>query len=195
MISKSMAGDLENCNKEVPLQDENEEIVVVGSDVCSLYPSLDTVSSAAIARHAVQTSPVEIKDINYEAALVYFLLQGGEGYLRKAGLGNRIPLWLGKRKDLLRITGKSALNLDMWKFRNVGLTSVEKKVIASLVIESAVVTIMMTHVYKFSDKYYLQDNGGPIGLNSTCSLSSVVMCWWDKMWVRLLQKLLVKVLL
>ena len=64
-----------------------------------------------------------------------------------------------------------------------------------MVVECAIITVMTTHVYTFAGKYYLQENGGPIGLNSTASLSSIVMCWWDKMWMRLLQRLFVKVLL
>ena len=31
----------------------------------------------------------------------------------------------------------------------------------------------------FGEKYYLQEEGGPIGLRSTCSIARLVMMWWD----------------
>jgi len=71
----------------------------------------------------------------------------------------------------------------------------EEKLIASMVVECSIVTIMSTHVYSFNGKHYLQSNGGPIGLNSTASLASIIMCWWDRMWIRLLNKLTIKCLL
>ena len=192
---KSQAKSLINLTPNYQLQDTDEEMVIVGSDVCSLYPSLDIVLSAAIARKAVQESQIKIKDVNYQAALVYLLLQGGEDYLRRSGLARRIPVWSGKRRDLLKITGSAAFELKKWKFSHIPMTEKEERLITSMVVECAVVTIMSTHVYTFNGKHYLQTNGGPIGLNSTASLASVIMCWWDRMWIRLLNKLAIKCLL
>ena len=56
--------ELVNESKQMQLQDTSEDIVIVGSDVCSLY----------------------------EAALVYLLLVSGKEYLRKSGLEKRIPV-------------------------------------------------------------------------------------------------------
>ena len=74
-----------------------------------------------------------------------------------------------------KLTGNSALDLSKWKFNKSTLTELEKKLIVSMVVECAILTVMTNHVYTFAGKYYLQDNGGPIGLNSTASLSSIVM--------------------
>ena len=47
------------------------------------------------------------------------------------------------------------------------------------VMRTAVLTIFKTHTYHFGEKYYLQEEGGPIGLRSTCSIARLVMLWWD----------------
>ena len=134
---KSQAGNLENLSPSQELQDNDHDLIIVGSDVCSLYPSLDKISSAAIAREAVMNSEVKIEDVNFQAALVYILPCGGENYLKRAGLGKRIPKWTGKRGDLLKITGSSALELDRWRFMT-NLTEREEKIITSMVIECTI---------------------------------------------------------
>ena len=47
---------------------------------------------------------------------------------------------------------------------------------------------MTSHIYQFCGRYYLQQNGGPIGLTSTASLASLVMKIWDCMWIKLLDR-------
>ena len=39
-----------------------------------------------------------------------------------------------------------------------------------------------THLYNFNGKSYKQQEGGPIGLRSTCALAKVVMGRWDIKW-------------
>ena len=56
-------------SQERDIQANDEDIVIIGSNVFSLYPSLNATNSAAIAWHAVQTSELEIQDVNYEAAM------------------------------------------------------------------------------------------------------------------------------
>ena len=46
---------------------------------------------------------------------------------------------------------------------------------------------MATHVYKFDNKFFLQRQGGPIGLCSTASLAALIMKIWDVCWVKLLR--------
>ena len=47
-------------------------------------------------------------------------------------------------------------------------------------MHTAVMTLFKTHCYTFGGKYYLQKQGGPIGLRSTCCIARLVMIWWDK---------------
>ena len=43
---------------------------------------------------------------------------------------------------------------------------------------------MSTHVYTFGGKFYLQKDGGPIGLTSTACLAALVMKLLDMAWVK-----------
>ena len=66
--------------------------------------------------------------------------------------------------------------------------NVEKRRIVATVLEIAVTVIMSSHVYKFMGRYFLQKDGGPIGLRSTASLANLIMKIWDMAWVELLSR-------
>ena len=68
------------------------------------------------------------------------------------------------------------------------LLDVEKKMIVALVVEVAVTVVMMSHVYTFGGKFYLQRNGGPIGLRSTACLAAMMMKLWDIAWTKLMDR-------
>ena len=42
-----------------------------------------------------------------------------------------------------------------------------------------------THIYKFDNKFYLQQRGGPIGLRGTCAVARLTMIMWDRLWLDL----------
>ena len=60
--------------------------------------------------------------------------------------------------------------------------------IVALIVEIAVTVIMMSHVYTFAGKYFLQNNGGPIDLRSTACLAALMMKIWDIAWTDLLDR-------
>jgi hypothetical protein len=47
-------------------------------------------------------------------------------------------------------------------------------------MHTAVLTLFRTHTYNFGGKFYLQQQGGPIGLRSTCCIARIVMLWWGR---------------
>ena len=47
--------------------------------------------------------------------------------------------------------------------------------------------MMNTHVYSFDGKIFIQKEGGPIGLRSTCAVARVVMNEWDARWLETLE--------
>ena len=75
--------------------------------------------------------------------------------------------------------GKKSCDAKSWRNSCLDLFSIEKKRIVAAVIEIAVTVIMSTHVYKFMGKYFLQKQGGPIGLRSTACLANLIMKLWD----------------
>ena len=57
-------------------------------------------------------------------------------------------------------------------------TKLEKKMIVATIVQIGVLVMMSTHVYSFDGKIFLQQEGGPIGLRSTCAVARVVMNEW-----------------
>ena len=60
--------------------------------------------------------------------------------------------------------------------------------IVAKTLHSAVLAIFKTHTYSFSNKFFLQRVGGPIGLRSTCCVARIVMLWWDERLVEVMTK-------
>ena len=89
---------------------------------------------------------------------------------------------------------KETGNQDQWEFPHMenGLTKQEKKLVLAKVMKTAVLAIFKTHIYSFSQKFYLQQKGGPIGLRSTCCVARLVMLWWDDKLTEVMEKLNVK---
>ena len=48
--------------------------MLLGGDVCALYPSLDQIGTAEIAAEAVMETPIMFEDIDYDLLAVYILL-------------------------------------------------------------------------------------------------------------------------
>ena len=82
--------------------------------------------------------------------------------------------------------GPEAGEEEQWRFPNVALTAIEKKMLVAEVMRIAVEAVFQTHVYQFGDMYYHQQDGGPIGLRATGAIARVVMADWDEKLVNLL---------
>jgi hypothetical protein len=52
-----------------------------------------------------------------------------------------------------------------------------------------VLAMFKMHTYSFDQKFYLQLQGGPIGLRSSCCVARLVMLWWDDKLVEAMQKM------
>ena len=179
----------ERKEKIPPLQKHwKEGLVIAGTDVEALYPSLKDIESGRIARDAVLESRAESNNVDYEAGLRYLLVVGGREHLVEAGLSRLIPRWKGKRPDMLTVGGEALTDKSKWAVCNKETLDWEKRKIISLVVEAAVVVCMSTHAYRFGEHLYLQQHGGPIGMRFTASLAGVVMKMWDKQWEKLMRR-------
>ena len=172
-----------------PIQKEGKEnVVIAGTDVEALFPSLEDLESARIAADAVMESHVKFENVNYDLALRYLFVVGGKCHLSENGLMRYAPRWLGGRPDLLTIGGEAFSEEGKWSPSRLPLPESIKKKIIAMVVETAVIVCMGTHVYTFGDKVYLQQRGGPIGMRFTASLANLVMKRWDRKWCQLLQR-------
>ena len=163
-------------------------ISIVGSDVVSLFPSLRNIETARMARHAVIGSSVKFENVDMKKALRYLYIVGGSELVNKAGLKRHCPTWLGDRGDLITVGGDRPRVDGNWKDSEKEVFEGEVKLAVAAVVEVAVNLAMSTHVYTFQGKYFIQRDGGPIGLRCTASLAALIMKLWDVLWLRLLDK-------
>ena len=150
-------------------------MVIVGADVKSLFPSLRNVETARLAKKAILESDVEFCNWDFKKAMRCIYIIGGRQLVVKASLKKLCPKWLGEREDLIAVGGTKSKENTLWRDSNhLPLKSEEKKIVAT-VVELAVNLCMSTHIYTFAGRFFLQADGGPIGLRSTASLASLVM--------------------
>ena len=128
-------------------------------------------------------------------ALRYLFISGGSELVHGAGLGRFCPQWLGDRADLIAVGGDKSKEDSMWKDSTCEVFPSDLKKIVAAVIEVAVHIVMSTHIYEFCGHFYLQSDGGPIGLRSTAALAALIMKLWDVAWKQLLKKEMFEVLL
>ena len=110
----------ENCEPRIlknenscppPLQmNRDDSWSIVGTDVEALFPSLADIESAKIVREAVRDSEMKFNNIDYNCGLVYLRIIGGADYLKETLLRNRVPIWKGKRPDLVSVGGELSYN-------------------------------------------------------------------------------------
>ena len=163
-------------------------LAVVGSDVVSLFPSLKNIESARLARKAILESEVDVGSFDHLKALRYIFVVGGRELLSKRGLTQVSPKWTGDRPYLLAVGGEASQADDQWKDTARTVFDSEKKMIFATVVEIAVNTAMSTHIYSFCGQFYLQKQGGSIGLTLTASLASLIMKMWDRTWLKLMKR-------
>ena len=128
-------------------------------------------------------------------ALRYLYILGGKEFLKKVGLSRVAPRWLGDREDLISVGGAKSKGEESWKDTRKELFDFEKRKVVAYVLEAAIHVVFSTHVYKFCGKYFLQKEGGHIGLRSTASLASLIMKVWDTAWLELMKREGIKSLL
>ena len=166
------------------VQDKSLPMVIVGSDVESLYPSLDADQVAEIVHDAVMRSRITFDGVQYQEGARYIVLNSSEEECRSGPLKRVLPKRRFVNGTRPGVTGAGPMGAEsgdqiQWKFRNMELTEFEKKLIIAKVMMIAVKTLFKSHVYSFAGKYFLQKVGGPIGLRSTCAVARLVMLWWD----------------
>ena len=203
LVASSLIDEL---NENQPMKVESEKIpdprpkqkdhgvAIVGADVCQLFPSLKNIETARLARYAVMHSNVDFANWDFKKALRYLYIVGGKNFLKKVGLSRVAPKWTGDRSDLLTVGGSKSNGDAGWRDSQKELYEWEKRKIIGYVVEVAVHVVTSTHIYKFCGKYYLQVDGGPIGLRSTASLASLIMKIWDICWQELMDRELIEIL-
>ena len=174
------------------LQDQTIPMVVVGSDVVQLYPSLDIEKVVEVVGRAVMETGVVWEEIDYLEASRYVALNWTAEQCVKSELRRVLPIRrynTGSRPGLRGSgpQGGERGDTEQWVFPNVRLTKHEKKLLVGTVVRLATEAMFGNHYYGFGNKIFQQLEGGPIGLRGTCSIARLVMQIFDVKWETLIQ--------
>ena len=181
------------------VQDSESKLIIVGSDVEALYPSLEAIEVAEIVYQAVLESKVKFDSIDWLEACKYIALTSTAQECKLGPLRRILPRRRHTPGSRPGITGEDPMAQDsgvqdQWEFPTLrnGLTATEKRLVIAKVLKTSILAIFKTHTYSFGGKYFVQVKGGPIGLRSTCCIARLVMLWWDDQLMVALMKLNIK---
>ena len=169
------------------LQNYQVPMVILGSDVVSLYPNLDINKVGDRVKEAVLSSNIKWEGVNYLEAVRYIALNWTEDKCRGSKLRRVLP-WRRKRTGTrpgIRGAGPRGPEIgdqDQWVFPRVVLTPEDKKEILGTVLSIATTALFKNHFYSFGGKMFKQEGGGPIGLRGTCALARLMMQIFDVKW-------------
>ena len=168
-------------------QDQSSPMIVVGTDVENLYPSLDIVKVVDTVREAVMNTKVTWEEVDYLEAARYVALNWSETQCRGSKLGRVLPYRryvTGTRPGLKGAGPQGGLRGDQeqWCFPRVRLRVNEKRLLVATVVSIATQAMFKHHFYGFANKKFQQKEGGPIGLRGTCTIARLCMQVFDKKW-------------
>ena len=176
-------------DNKVPLQNEQSQAILFGTDVVGLYPNLDGISVGAIAYKAAKQTKIKFERIKFSELIIYLLLVLGQPHLKRFGLENCIPRRKDTDKDPQSLASSVNKNLNNWNFDGTIFTDDNKTTMIALLIQTLVLLMTTTTCYTFGGNIYRQRNGLGIGLRGSAALARLTMCIWDATWGKMQGKL------
>ena len=179
------------------LQDYQSPMVVMGFDVVSLYPNLDTSKVGYRVKQAVLESNISWEGVNYMEACRYIALNWTEERCRSSKLRKILP-WRrknhGSRPGVRGVgpKGPEVGDNEQWIFPKVVLSKEDKLEIIGTVLDIATTAMFSHHYYSFGGRNYKQMGGGPTGLRGTCAIARLMMQIFDVKWEGSLRELCIK---
>ena len=172
-----------------------EDLVIIGGDVCALYPSSTARLAGEAARTAILESEVTFDGIDYRELGKYVAMNSSEYEVFQAGLRRVVPVRAKRRGTKPGVRGAGVLgphkhkNDEMWKFSHFEPTKEEKKKLLAKGVEIAVKMMYNSHLYTFGGKVYKQRSGAPIGLRGSGASLRIIMNLWDSKVLDLLENI------
>jgi hypothetical protein len=171
---------------------------VVGSmDAKALYPSIVAKMAGDASGEAIVESTLEFKNIDVNKLAKLVAMKVPRDVIEENGLKNVVPIPKGTttfnsfanpRGNTRKVKGVN----QFYKTREEASKAQEKMMIG-MVVDEAVKECMENHYYRIGGKIYRQSKGGSIGSTLTGETSRVYMLKWDKLFLRKLKKLKIKV--
>ena len=174
------------------VQDVSIPLVIIGTDVVSLYPNLKWDPAGEQVYQAIMETDIKFEGINYKEGVRYLALVRGFDWCKASSLRRVLPERRFAKGGWPGITGAGPLgpgvnDEDQWDFPIVELTDKEKKMIIGEIMRMSVEVLFKTHCYSFKGSTFRQSDGGPIGLRGTCAIARVVMARHSIMWAKLIE--------
>ena len=161
---------------------------VISMDVKALYPSMDWKEIITSVKEMIKNSKDEVKNVDYEEVGKYLAVTMTKEEITKEGLTEVIPerkIETGRQISVAYLCNKN--NVEKWKkTRKPG--NRERKKMVALAVAEGIRACMSHHVYRIGDRTFLQQNGGPIGLELTGAVSRAFMWRWDKLYLDKVKK-------
>ena len=177
--------------EEVNNRNDVEKPVVFSMDVNSLYPSLKAKQVAEEISAVYLELELEVEVDTHQLGLYLVMVAGREEMVRQ-GLKHVTPTRRHTGGSAPGITtaevfGGEDCDTKFIQARRKPTKGQRRKMMA-LAIKLGIVTVMKNHTYRFNGKVYLQEDGGPIGLELSGALARVFMLAWDRRLLRTLKK-------
>ena len=163
-------------NKEVQVEDDK---VIVGADVEGLYPALKDMEVADICYKAILNSSISSNNINYHRASIYVAMNLTSEEARIHPLGRVLPKRNHETGSRPWVTGDFKKAELAWSIPQVEWTKLEERLMLAEMTRIGVIVMMNSHLFRWDGKIFLQRQGGPIGLRSTCAVARITMMHWD----------------
>jgi hypothetical protein len=163
---------------------EDYTLCILGNDVISLFPSLDSVTTGKIIRGEVTRSTMTIEGFNTKLGLRYIAMN--EKYTSDLeDLRCLLPWRMTKPgiKPSMKckwVNSKEILSEEDWVYPPVTPTEEQRRKIIGHVAEIGTRTIFENFCYRFGGKAYHQLEGGPIGARVTMCAARMVMQHWAR---------------
>ena len=166
--------DCDLCGKI--LTKEEMSITMIGSDVVALYPSIQAKSTGLIVRKSIQETELKFEGFDEKMGLAYIVINK-EISSGTSEIEHMLPTRKYKKGSKPTM---SSVNLkwdpeSQWNFPPVEIGLKEKKIILSIVVEIALITLFQNFTYKFGGVIYHQVEGSPIGVRASGAASELVM--------------------
>ena len=131
---------------------QEEEIVVVGIDIVSLFPSITSEQGGKLCREAILETEITFEGVNYQEIAIYIALNYSSHYKIPADVRELIPQRPKARGQRPGVTGNAAasesptINGGQWRFYRTKFSDAEKKLLLAEAVSIGVRAVFQNHL-------------------------------------------------
>ena len=200
--SEDMLAEIELLNEEIKRKIEEdpnynwmEDFVLLGTDIVSLFPSLNAERSATAVREQIEKIEISWEEIDITWLTLYIHLNRDlcsviheiDQYLPKRRKGRRgQEAGMGSEECSKRYIEDN--EKSNWTFPILNLSEREKRKLIGAAIEISIRFFFRNFTYTFGGKTYVQLEGGPIGARITMCVARLVLQHWREKYKEILKE-------